>query len=102
MATLNGACPMTRDQVIETYFMEHRAKLLEVAAFLDRLDRSEGDSDDFRMRSFYDALELLTDGKSDRTARLLDLFSDTTEEPIESAAGMKGASGAWPNYEREA
>lgn len=89
---------MDRSTVIDTYFMEHRAKIIDIAAFLDRYDRAadgpaEGD-EDFRMRAFRDALALLTDGQTNRAARVLDLLSDHTTDPIPSAAGMKGADGA--------
>ncbi len=35
-----GSCPLTQRQLIDEYFIEHRAKLLDLAAFLDRLDRA--------------------------------------------------------------
>jgi hypothetical protein len=31
------SCPLTSKQVVDLYFMEHRANLLDIAAFLDRL-----------------------------------------------------------------
>ncbi len=98
MSTNSPTCPMPRHKVIDAYFMEHRAKLLDIAAFLDRLERAaaEKPGDDFRIAAMKDAIALLTDGKPDRARRILELFSDTTEAPLESAAGMKGASGAWP------
>ena len=84
---------MTRAQVVDAYFMEHRARLLDVAAFLDRVDRAGAGEDDFRMRAFREALALLGDGGPDRARRVLELFSDPTTEPV-AKAGMKGASGA--------
>ena len=33
---------MTRQQVLDLYFMENRAKLIDLAAFLDRVDRATG------------------------------------------------------------
>jgi len=84
---------MTRAQVVDAYFMEHRARLLDVAAFLDRVDRAGAGEDDFRMRAFRKALALLGDGGPDRARRVLELFSDPTTEPV-AKAGMKGASGA--------
>jgi hypothetical protein len=89
---------MTKQEVIETYFMEHRAKLLDLAAFLDRFDRAQdvaGVDSEFRIAAFRSALEILSDGNENRVQRLLDHFSDPTEEPLESAAGLKGAHGAW-------
>ena len=44
-------CPLDPDKVIERYFLEHRAKLIDLAAFLDRIDRAGGDRDDFRIRT---------------------------------------------------
>ena len=35
-------CPMTRAQVIDAYFMEHRAKVIDIAAYLDRIERASG------------------------------------------------------------
>ena len=53
-------CPADRATVTEFYFMEHRAKLIDLAAFLDRVDRSEGE-DDFRIDAFRSALSILSD-----------------------------------------
>lgn len=87
---------MTRTQVADRYFLEHRAKLLDIAAFLDRLDRAAGDGpDDFRVAALRRAIAILDDGRGERARRVLELLSDPTTEPIEKAPG-KGASGAYP------
>ena len=53
-------CPMDRAAVIDRYFLEHRAKLIDLAAFLDRVDRSgDGTVDDFRITAFRKAIEEL-------------------------------------------
>ncbi|MCE9592278.1 MAG: hypothetical protein K8S99_17365 [Planctomycetes bacterium] len=83
----------TRTQVADLYFMEHRAKTLDVAAFLDRHDRAAGD-EDFRVAQLRQAAAILTDGKPDRAKRILELMSDPTLEPI-ARAGSKGATGAY-------
>ncbi len=88
---------MPRDAVVDRYFMEHRAKLLDVAAFLDRIDRSETPADadgDFRVEAMQRAIQLLIDEKGDRAKRVLELFSDPTDTPIDKAP-MKGADGAY-------
>ena len=88
---------MPRDKVVDRYFMEHRAKLLDVAAFLDRIDRSDAPADadeDFRVEALQRAIALLIDEKGDRAKRVLELFSDPTETPIDEAP-MKGADGAY-------
>lgn len=92
---------MPRDHTIDRYFMEHRAKLLDVAAFLDRIDRSAPASDapsdeDFRVEAMRRAIALLVDEKGDRAKRILELFSDPTQTPIDKAP-MKGADGAYGN-----
>ena len=35
---------MNRHQLLDLYYLEARAKLIELAAFLDRLDRAEGEA----------------------------------------------------------
>ena len=84
---------MTRTQVVDAYFMEHRARLLDVAAFLDRVDRAGAGDDDFRMRAFRAAVSILGDGRPDRARRVLELLSDPSTDPV-AKAGMKGATGA--------
>ena len=83
----------TRSDVIDRDFLEHRAKLIDIAAFLDRCERAEG-TDDFRLRALRTAIPLLIDGQPERARRILESFSDPTSEPIPEAPG-KGASGAW-------
>jgi hypothetical protein len=89
---------MSANEILDVYFIENRAKLIEVAAFLDRLDRTgetaKGKSD-FRYKAFLTALRILAGGKEGRAKELQMLFSDLSPEPLESAAGMKSASGAW-------
>ncbi len=91
------SCPLPYRQAVDLYFMEHRAKLLDVAAFLDRLGRTveRPAQDDFRVAALREAIALLGDGKGEYARRILDLFSDPGTEPI-ATAGEKGASGAYP------
>jgi len=85
---------MKREQVVDLYFMEARAKLIDLAAFLDRVDRAPG-TDDFRMAALRHALLELPGGKPDRAKRVLLSLSDPTTAPL-PAATTKAASGAWP------
>ncbi len=94
MTDATAPCPATKQQVIDLYFLEHRAKLLDIAAFLDRLDRSDGD-DDFRVEAMHRALDVLRQPGPGRTRRILELLSDPTTDPIAKAPG-KGALGAYP------
>lgn len=91
--------PLSRRAVVDAYFIEHRGKLLDIAAFLDRVDRGAdpdgGDAADYRLKALCDGLLILTDGRPERARRLLELLSDSTIDPI-PAAGVKGATGACP------
>ena len=86
---------MSRSQVLDLYFIEARSKLIDVAAFLDRVERAGGD-DDYRARAFREALAALAaqGGGARRAENVLLAFSDPTREPVERAGG-KAAAGAW-------
>lgn len=85
---------MTRQALIDLYFMDARSKLIDIAAFLDRVDRAEGE-DDHRVTAFREAMKELAASEPERARRILLAFSDPTIEPLAAASG-KGASGAWP------
>ena len=85
---------LTRPEVLDLYFMDARCKLIEIAAFLDRVERAPG-STDFRWDAFRRALGHLAEGETGRAERVLLSLSDPTVEPIPKAPG-KGAAGAWP------
>ena len=73
--------------------MDARSKLIDLAAFMDRVERAEGE-EDFRMKAFRKAFTEL--GKNGaRPAGVLNALSDPTTEPI-AAATTKAACGAWP------
>jgi hypothetical protein len=68
--------PLTAPQVLDRVYLEVRARLLEVAAQLDRLDRSEGDvAVDPRLARIRQALDLLSQPRDDRAEQLQLLFS---------------------------
>jgi hypothetical protein len=85
---------MTRQNLLDLYFMDARSKLIDIAAFLDRVDRGEGEPD-FRLAAFRKALEELQRHEPVRAKSVLMSLSDPTTEPIPKAPG-KGAVGAWP------
>lgn len=85
---------MTRRELLDLYFMEARSKLIDVAAFMDRLERAEGEAD-FRFAAFAQALPLLQGQGGGRVERVLAALSDPTEDPI-AVATSKAACGAWP------
>ncbi len=73
--------------------MDARARLIDLAAFLDRVDRAEGPAD-FRIDALRSALNELSSSAPGRAERVLLALSDPTQEPIPAAHG-KGAVGAW-------
>jgi hypothetical protein len=84
---------MTRQQVLDLYFMDARSKLIDLAAFMDRIQRAEGE-EDFRMKAFHRALQELSGKHPERAAGVLNSLSDPTTDPIPAAA-TKAACGAW-------
>ena len=85
---------MNRRELLDLYFLEARSKLIDVAAFLDRLERAPGEPD-FRLRAFTEALEELKRSGGTRAEQVLLSLSDPTLEPIPRAT-TKAACGAWP------
>ncbi len=84
---------MTRQQVLDLYFLEARSKLIDLGAFLDRVERATG-PEDFRLAAFRKAIAELEQGGPDKAKRVLLAFSDPTTEPI-PAATTKSACGAF-------
>ena len=84
---------MTRQQLLDLYFIAARAGVIDLAAFLDRIERGEGEAD-FRLEALQTALSELQKNVPERARRVLLAFSDPTTEPIAAAPG-KGACGAF-------
>ena len=89
---------MTRQQILDLYFLDARGKLIEIAAFLDRVERATG-KEDFRARAFRTAMRELAGKKPRRAEKVLLALSDPTTKPI-PAATTKAACGAWPGGNR--
>ena len=83
--------PTSSVNTIDLYFLDARAKLLDIAAFMDRTERA-GVTEDFRYRAFRNALRCL-DGEN-RAERILVALSDPTDELIPQAT-TNFARGAW-------
>ena len=77
---------MTRQQILDLYFLDARHKLIELAAFLDRVERADG-KDDFRLKAFRAALTKLDGKKKNKAKNVLLAFSDPTTKPIAKAEG---------------
>src|SRR3954462_199588 len=100
MATTSHPSPLTPTQLLDEYFIENRTRLLEVAAFLDRIDRAGAREAgaDFRMKAFTEALDALSE-PGDRLNRVQMLLSDPTTGPLErlDRKSARGAYDRWDN-----
>lgn len=85
---------MTKSQVLDHYFITARHQLLELAAFLDRVERAEGAAD-FRLQALRRALPLLQRARGPRAAKILVALSDPSRQPI-ARATTRSACGACP------
>ncbi|MBC8291256.1 MAG: hypothetical protein H8E37_13160 [Planctomycetes bacterium] len=75
--------PLTADQIFDRVFLETRAKLLEIAATLDRMDRAEGTdavTSDFRMEQIRTSISIIQNETGNRAEQLQIIFSDEYED----------------------
>ena len=86
------ANPPTQTELLDLQFMEARCKLIDLAAFLDRLQRHPGEPD-YRLAALKSALPLLLSEDPGRARAVLEALSDPTTDPI-PAATFQGAFGA--------
>jgi hypothetical protein len=81
--------PLEAPEVLDREFLDVRARLLLIAASLDRLDRADGTVDgDPRLDKIYEALAFLTDGKDQRAERIQLVFSRAYETDWRRALAM--------------
>jgi hypothetical protein len=78
---------------VDHSFVDARARVLDVAAFLDRVQRY-GQQDDFRIDALRKAIAELSSDTPGRVERILNLLSDPTDDPIPQAT-TKAAAGAY-------
>jgi hypothetical protein len=96
MGAHTGTGPLTQRELLNEYFMEERVKVIDLAAFLDRMDRArEIDAeDDFRLQSIRDALAVLAGEDGNRVQRVQMIFSDPRTELLDEL-DQKSAKGAY-------
>jgi hypothetical protein len=85
--------PPTTVNLVDLGFMDSRSKLIDLAAFLDRVQKA-GQDGDFRVQALKNAIALLSKDQPQRAKEVLLSFSDPSSEPIEKAT-MQGAIGAF-------
>ena len=96
MTPESSQSPLTGHELVDEYFIETRNRIIEVAAFLDRLDRADPvvADQDFRVRALAEAIRVLAGGGPDRVRDIQVLMSDPTTEPL-ATLDRKGAVGAY-------
>jgi hypothetical protein len=83
---------MSATPLVDLQFIDARARLIDLAAFLDRMER-HGEAGDYRVVELKRALQEVTKDEPGRARRVLEAFSDHSTEPI-PAATIQGAFGA--------
>jgi len=89
---------MTERELVEEYFIEHRTKILDIAAFLDRFDRAAASDadDDFRMVAFRKALQaLVTTGGAETRMREVQMLLSDPRTDLLPELDRKSAFGAY-------
>jgi hypothetical protein len=91
-----NSCPLSQSQLLDLSFMEHRAQVLALAAFLDRFDRSQDRNaeGDFRIEAFRQALAVLLTAGPERARQVQMVMSDQNLDLLEQrdAQSAYGAS----------
>lgn len=82
----------SKKELLDLQFIDARHKLIDLAAFLDRIDRHEGE-EDYRFAALKAALPVLLENRPDRARAILESLSDQTKDLSESAP-FQGAFGA--------
>lgn len=85
--------PPATVNLVDLGFMDARSKLIDLAAFLDRVQRADQTAD-FRVQALKNAIALLSLDQPTRAKEVLLSFSDPSVAPIEKAT-MQGAIGAY-------
>lgn len=85
--------PLKAQQILDREFLEIRAKLLQLAAHFDRIERGTGDVDMNKINLFREALEVLSDidvGPT-RAEKLQMIFSRTYDAEWRANLGVDTA-----------
>lgn len=83
---------LSKKELLDMQFIDARARVIDIAAFLDRMDRHDGD-EDIRLKYYFKALRILLEDRPDRAKAVLEAFSDHSTELTETAP-FQGATGA--------
>jgi hypothetical protein len=92
--------PSAVHKLVDLGFIDARSKTLDIAAFLDRIDR-HGGSSDFRLAALRAALAELGSSSPNRARRILEQLSDPSREPALQASAQAACGAPPPLPERE-
>ncbi|NIL96666.1 MAG: hypothetical protein GTO53_04475 [Planctomycetales bacterium] len=82
--------PITATEVLDREFLQVRARLLEIAAALDRIDRASGDvAEDARIKNIRQALQRLDESGQGRAEQLQLIFSRPFDENWQAELGIE-------------
>jgi hypothetical protein len=82
----------SKKELLDLQFIDARHKLIDLAAFLDRIDRHDGE-EDYRFTALKSALPILLSDRPDRARAVLESLSDHSVE-VSDSAPFQGAFGA--------
>jgi len=82
----------SKQELLDLQFIDARHMLINLAAFLDRIDRHPG-TDDYRFTALKTAIPILLESRPDRAKAVLESFSDHSTK-IDPCAPFQGAFGA--------
>ncbi len=74
----------SKQDILDLHFMDARCKLIDLAAFLDRVERHPGETD-FRLEALQRAIPILLSDQPGRARAVLEALSDPSTEPAEAA-----------------
>jgi hypothetical protein len=83
---------MSVDELVRKEWVEHQMKVLDLASFLDRVDRLTEDHGelDFRIEAFQEAIAQLVSGGLGRVNRVQALLSDRSIQIVEAPEVSQG------------
>jgi hypothetical protein len=67
--------PLPASRALDQFFFDARARLLDLAATLDRIDRGAGAVDDPRLKRIHEAIAALQSDSPGRAAAIQQIFS---------------------------
>jgi hypothetical protein len=82
----------SKKELLDLQFIDARHKLIDIAAFLDRIERHPG-AEDYRFSALKKALPILLSDRPDRACAVLESLSDHSVE-VPLSAPFQGAFGA--------